>query len=68
MNIVSERDGLEMANENGDWKLYLIEDDGSTYTLLASFVDYTTMSLLSEFIASPPKRRAICQDFFSASL
>ncbi|PAQ09542.1 hypothetical protein [Mesorhizobium temperatum] len=55
MNIISERDGLEMTNEHGAWRLYLVENDGASYTLLADMTGHSAVNLLSEYLSRLPK-------------
>lgn len=56
MNIQSERDGLEMANERGTWTLYLVEDDGTKYTALATLHDHECVRLLSAYLSLGPRK------------
>lgn len=56
MNIVNERDGLDMVCEHHVWTLYLVENGGTLYTPLATLNDYRSTELLSEYLARDPRR------------
>lgn len=55
MNIRTERDGLEMVNDNGCWMLFLVEDDGTKYTALGIMHDYESVGLLMRYLALNPR-------------
>jgi hypothetical protein len=56
MNIITERDGLEMSNNrDGTWTLSLLEDDGARCTELG-ILSETGKNLLSRYLQSDPRK------------